>query len=175
MSRSVSSLLLVVCRVPCSDRKVVSVRCCVYLVLLRGQYPGDLFFEYAFYGVLFLSRMEYMFLGCVCKTCVVFTTHKEDRTGVLPNHSQKVNSGVRREAAGISRAKTQDNGTCSGPSPILSCTIHYQRSPRLVSTVFIGVHSIPARLTSLALHPVQPPCMRWKDILDTHFSSTLHF
>ena len=83
----------------------------MYLVLLRGQYPGDLFFEYAFYGVLFLSRMEYMFLGCVCKACVVFTTHKEDRTGALPNHSQKVNNGVRREAAGISRAKHVVNAT----------------------------------------------------------------
>ena len=53
-----------------------------------------------------------MFLGCVCKTCVVSTIQKEDRTGVLPNHSQRVNSGARREAAGISRAKHVVNATC---------------------------------------------------------------
>ena len=72
---------------PRSDRKVVSVRGWVYLALRCGQYRWDVFFEYAFYGVLFLSRMEYMFLECVGKTCVVSTTHKEDRTGVLQIHS----------------------------------------------------------------------------------------
>ena len=82
---------------------------------------------------------------------------------------------VQQDTARIQRAHTPEPMYFDGfritvlQLPILTLLASY-----VYICVFIGVHSITARLTSLALHPVQPPCMRWRDILGTHFSNTPH-